>query len=93
MEELDARRTDQVLAPLVEEPPDVLLSLVLLECGGIPVEFVEHARSGRSLDQVTLSLGVAVFPTHGTTTDILIRAADTALYRAKQNGRSRVEVA
>ena len=28
MEELDARRTDQVLAPLVEEPPDVLLSLV-----------------------------------------------------------------
>ena len=48
---------------------------------------------GRSLDQVTLSLGVAVFPTHGTTTDILIRAADTALYRAKQNGRSRVEVA
>src|SRR5438445_3928271 len=53
VEELDARRTDQVLAPLVEEPPDVLLSLVLLECGGIPVEFVEHARSGRSLDQVT----------------------------------------
>jgi len=48
---------------------------------------------GRSLGQVTLSLGVAVFPTHGTTTDILIRAADTALYRAKQNGRSRVEVA
>lgn len=47
----------------------------------------------RALGRVTLSLGVAVFPEHGNTTDALIRAADAALYRAKQRGRARVEVA
>ena len=39
---------------------------------------------------VTLSLGVAVYPEHGSTTDELLKAADTALYRAKRGGRNRV---
>lgn len=39
---------------------------------------------------VTLSAGVAAFPDHGTTRDELIRAADTGLYTAKQQGRNRV---
>jgi diguanylate cyclase (GGDEF)-like protein len=39
---------------------------------------------------VTLSAGVAAFPDHGTTRDELIRAADTGLYAAKQEGRNRV---
>jgi diguanylate cyclase (GGDEF)-like protein len=43
---------------------------------------------------VTMSLGVAV--EHGTApvdADALLQAADTALYRAKRNGRNRVELA
>ena len=52
---------------------------------------VEHR--GQPLDTVTLSLGVAVFPDHGTTTEDLFRAADAALYRAKASGRDRVEMA
>jgi diguanylate cyclase (GGDEF)-like protein len=36
---------------------------------------------------VTVSVGVAVFPEHGTTAAGLIRAADTALYAAKEAGR------
>jgi diguanylate cyclase (GGDEF)-like protein len=51
---------------------------------------VKHG--GQALAQVTISLGVAVFPEHGTTADSLIRAADQALYQAKRNGRNRVEV-
>jgi diguanylate cyclase (GGDEF)-like protein len=39
---------------------------------------------------VTISAGVAAFPEHGTTRDELVRAADTALYVAKQVGRNRV---
>ena len=46
----------------------------------------------QDLGQVTVSLGVAVFPNHGTTGEALLRAADTALYRAKIDGRDRVAV-
>jgi diguanylate cyclase (GGDEF)-like protein/PAS domain S-box-containing protein len=48
---------------------------------------------GDLLDRITLSFGVAVFPEHGTTADLLLRAADKALYRAKAEGRDRVIVA
>jgi diguanylate cyclase (GGDEF)-like protein len=45
---------------------------------------------GNALDNVTLSLGVAVYPNHGLTAEALLRTADTALYRAKADGRDRV---
>jgi diguanylate cyclase (GGDEF)-like protein len=40
--------------------------------------------------QVTISAGVASFPTHGSTRDELVKAADAGLYAAKQSGRNRV---
>jgi len=57
------------------------------------VRWLDVRHRGRSLGSVTLSLGVAVFPDHGQTIETLLRAADAALYRAKQAGRARVEVA
>jgi diguanylate cyclase (GGDEF)-like protein len=39
---------------------------------------------------VTISAGTAVFPDHGTSRDGLVRAADAALYAAKQAGRNKV---
>ena len=42
---------------------------------------------------ITLSLGVAAFPQHGSTTETLLQVADNALYRAKHEGRDRVFVA
>jgi diguanylate cyclase (GGDEF)-like protein len=49
--------------------------------------------NGEILDRITASIGVACFPEHGDTVEAVIRSADTALYRAKNNGRDRVEVA
>ena len=48
---------------------------------------------GQSLEPVSLSIGVSSFPTNGTTGEALLRAADAALYRAKEKGRDRVVVA
>jgi diguanylate cyclase (GGDEF)-like protein len=45
---------------------------------------------GRLLKPMTLSFGIASYPADGRTSHELLRAADTALYRAKTEGRDRV---
>ena len=42
--------------------------------------------------KATASFGVSSYPQHGKTPDQLTHAADTALYKAKRNGRNRVEL-
>jgi diguanylate cyclase (GGDEF)-like protein/PAS domain S-box-containing protein len=48
---------------------------------------------GKSMGMLTISVGVAVFPEHGTSPKELMAAADAALYGAKHNGRDQVVVA
>jgi diguanylate cyclase (GGDEF)-like protein/PAS domain S-box-containing protein len=57
------------------------------------IRMVRVQHGGLLLEGVTLSLGVAVYPQHGQTKDDVLRAADGALYGAKQAGRDRVVVA
>lgn len=54
---------------------------------------LKPSHEGTPLGRMTVSLGVAVFPEHGETAPALLHAADTALYRAKERGRDRVELA
>ena len=59
----------------------------------------EHTRylkihfKGQTFEMITFSVGVAASPENGTTSEELLKAADTALYRAKHEGRGRVVVA
>lgn len=40
---------------------------------------------------VAASIGVAVFPEHGQSPELLLRSADLAMYKAKENGKNRFE--
>ncbi len=75
----------------------VVLSETDLQCARDRAEHIRRAireidlsRLGQSLPPPTASFGVAVYPEDGTTPADLIKAADQALYRAKQDGRDRV---
>lgn len=50
---------------------------------------IEDQKSG----SITLSLGIALYPMHGSTSASILKAADAALYRAKRQGKGQVGVA
>jgi len=68
--------------------------------GDIAMEWAEHTREavetmavrhqGKTV-RVTASFGVAVYPTHGTTPQQVMSAADDAQYAAKAAGRNQVK--
>lgn len=58
----------------------------LLEALHKPFKIQTHELS------VSASIGVALFPKHGTTVKELIQKADTSMYRAKKSGRNRYHI-
>jgi diguanylate cyclase (GGDEF)-like protein/PAS domain S-box-containing protein len=50
-----------------------------------------HVVDGHEL-YLSTSIGIALFPDHGRSPEELLKHADTAMYRAKENGRNRCEV-
>ena len=45
--------------------------------------------SDKPLPQVTVSLGIAIYPDHGQGLEDVLQAADKALYESKRAGRNR----
>jgi diguanylate cyclase (GGDEF)-like protein len=46
-----------------------------------------------SYGEVTMSIGIALYPNSGTSSEALLRRADQALYHAKRQGRDQVQLA
>jgi diguanylate cyclase (GGDEF)-like protein len=59
----------------------------------LSVSDLEIRHQDRPIGPITVSIGVAVFPQHGRVAEVLLRASDAALYRAKHQGRNRVSSA
>ncbi|HEY5339953.1 MAG TPA: diguanylate cyclase [Candidatus Aquilonibacter sp.] len=73
-----------ILQPIVDGPSDAAdlarkLSVAMQE--PVIVDGVQH--------KVRLSIGIALFPSDGSTIEELMEASDRALYRAKKDGRNR----
>jgi len=53
---------------------------------------VVPSNTDKPLPQVTVSMGIAVFPDHGQTLEEVLQASDKALYESKRGGRNRITV-
>ncbi len=51
---------------------------------------MEMVFQGQILGTITMSMGISAYPETGLKMEDLLRVADTALYKAKQEGRDRV---
>jgi diguanylate cyclase (GGDEF)-like protein/PAS domain S-box-containing protein len=75
--------------------PDVSLEATRLRAEHLQKEArqMQFHDAGQSYGGITLSVGVALYPFHGRTMEMVLSAADVALYRAKRDGRNRVLIA
>jgi diguanylate cyclase (GGDEF)-like protein len=72
-----------VIVPAVGDRAQVEeIALRLEHCFSKPLLIEQHVLNG------SVSAGVALYPVDGTTTDALLRAADTAMYTAKRNKKA-----
>ncbi len=92
-------RSDDIICRYGGEEFVVILPEISLENACARAERIRSAMSDiqlhfgeEELRKVTISIGVALYPQHGTTAEQLLRASDRALYAAKNQGRNRVVV-
>jgi len=77
-----------VLLPIIDTADDAWVVAVKIR------EKIERPlKIGENWMGISSSIGVAIFPDQGNTAEELFRNADTSLYRAKELGRNRVEMA
>ena len=80
---------DWVITPDTEEQAALQRAETLRRA----ISELQLRHEGQDLGRQTASFGVAVFPLHGKREPELMRAADEALYSAKEQGRDRVVLA
>jgi len=72
-----------IIQPYGSQPSaGIALARRLIETISLPIEVAGHPLS------IGVSIGIALYPQDGDSSDLLLRNADAALYRAKQAGRN-----
>ncbi|MDJ0592401.1 MAG: diguanylate cyclase [Pleurocapsa sp. MO_226.B13] len=74
---------------LVIVMPDASIEVTILRAEEIRagIKKLELEHEGKKLESISVSIGVSCFPDDSTDPEKLIRAADKALYKAKEQGR------
>jgi diguanylate cyclase (GGDEF)-like protein len=91
-------RADDTLARLGGDEFSVFLQDIKTPENALAVarKHVENVFPHYQIDDKSLfasaSIGVAIFPEHGTTAEILVKNADSAMYLAKEKGKNNVEL-
>jgi len=81
---------DEFLLVMPEMPRECAFERAELWREGIKAMALQ---SGDEIVQVTISIGIATFPQDGSRVDDLVKAADDAMYQAKESGRDRTVLA
>lgn len=77
-----------VILPEIEASSDALnVAEKILHSLDQPFDIAGHSI------RISASIGIALFPEHGSDEKLLLKSADAAMYRAKEGGRNRLEVA
>jgi diguanylate cyclase (GGDEF)-like protein/PAS domain S-box-containing protein len=73
-----------ILLPELDDPREpVRVAQRIIESFALPFDLPEHELA------ISTSVGISIFPDDGDDPEILIRRADIAMYRAKEEGRNR----
>jgi diguanylate cyclase (GGDEF)-like protein/PAS domain S-box-containing protein len=93
-----AMRSSDIVARLGGDEFVVLLPRIQAQTDGDVVAakvlevFTDPVLIGEQELRVTPSIGVALYPDHGTDAATLMRHADLAMYQAKKDGRNRIQI-
>ncbi|MFK7894245.1 MAG: diguanylate cyclase [Myxococcota bacterium] len=79
---------DEFTVLLVDTPHDVAMRVAERIRSRVEAHLFEAGREGSF--RLSISIGVATCPEHGSSREPLLDAADKAMYRAKSEGRNRV---
>src|SRR6266568_924151 len=82
---MGAKSSQSFFLKLLRRMPQNARMCYATKCENSPFVILDQ-----NLDPVTLSIGLATFPQHGSTGEQLLRIADQCLYQSKAAGRDRV---
>jgi diguanylate cyclase (GGDEF)-like protein len=81
-----------VILPETSEPVAIEIADRLRNSVSTGTAWTRKAGAGPEPCSLTASIGIVCYPEHGETVELLLENVDKALYRAKNNGKNRIEV-